>query len=339
MRVRTRSAICQGFVKNRSPSLPKESPPGDSVLGRVGGAGVIRVALVLACSIGPLADAGASEEAPEEAPEAGVPGREEAGLSFTAGVDFPTAYFDRGILYEDGGLFAQPWAELDATLVEDGEGWLDEAHLLVGTWGSLHTHAAEGTHDPEALYEADLYATLSLTSRRVTVDATWWLSTSPSGAFAMQHEAFLGLSADDADLWCAALGPRFRGFQPYARLGVELREQSDDGLHEGVSLQVGAVPAFLLGGDEETAPVLSFPVEAGFSLGDYYEDETGADDAFGYASLGATLATPLARLCRRLEGWSVTLGGQALFLGDHASAFAGGDDVALVGTLGFATSF
>lgn len=56
------------------------------------------------------------------------------------------------------------------------------------------------------------------------------------------------------------------------------------------------------------------PVDAGFSLGDYYEDAAGHDDTFGYWDLGAFVSCPLSMVPARYGEWSLSVGSQLFFL-------------------------
>ena len=85
------------------------------------------------------------------------------------------------------------------------------------------------------------------------------------------------------------------------------------------------------------SPGLSIPVTFGFSLDDYYIDESGDDDFFGYATVGADVAIPLGS--GNFGEWTMNVGGNLLFLGSAAEAANGGDDNEAYGYIGVSFSF
>lgn len=89
----------------------------------------------------------------------------------------------------------------------------------------------------------------------------------------------------------------------------------------------------------ESTPVgdltLSAPVEAGFSLDDYYEGADG-DAAFGYLSVGlaVSIALPIGA-----GDWSLDTGVDFLLLGDTSEAANDGDARDWLFHAGIAVSF
>jgi len=78
--------------------------------------------------------AGAEEPKPENA----------LAVHGLVGVDFPTEYISRGLVLEDQGFIAQPYAELDFTLFEAKEASISKGTFFFGIWNSLqsqHTDA------------------------------------------------------------------------------------------------------------------------------------------------------------------------------------------------------
>ena len=79
-------------------------------------------------------------------------------------------------------------------------------------------------------------------------------------------------------------------------------------------------------------------MEVGLSLDDYYQDATGDDDAFGYASIGVRAETALPAPPGFGE-WTVSAGLSALFLGDNLETVNNDDGVDLVASVGISLSF
>ncbi len=67
---------------------------------------------------------------------------EKSPLSFDAGIDFTTAYFFRGILQQDEGFIAQPYANAYYQIN-------DSLKIWTGVWNSFHGQVAAGVDSPE----------------------------------------------------------------------------------------------------------------------------------------------------------------------------------------------
>src|SRR5262245_27229744 len=83
-------------------------------------------------------------------------------LSLSAGSDFTTAYFFRGILQERHGFIWQPYGELGFNLFTAEEGSSEPVKtfsLFAGTWNSIQSEKtlASGS-GPGNWYESDFYA-------------------------------------------------------------------------------------------------------------------------------------------------------------------------------------
>jgi hypothetical protein len=102
--------------------------------------------------------------APETKPAEEAKGPNTGRLSISAGVDWTSAYFFRGIKQETEDLILQPYGELSIKLV-DQAGALTALSLTGGFWNSLHTGPTGSdsltASDPEVWYEFDGYVQLS----------------------------------------------------------------------------------------------------------------------------------------------------------------------------------
>ena len=87
-----------------------------------------------------------------------------AGISISAGVDWTSAYFFRGIKQETEDLILQPYGEISFKLVENA-GALTSLSLTAGMWNSLQTGPSGSDSptatDPKVWYELDGYGKLS----------------------------------------------------------------------------------------------------------------------------------------------------------------------------------
>src|SRR5215203_4203164 len=103
------------------------------------------------------------------------------------GADFPTHYISRGLVLEDQGFIAQPYAELDFTLFEDKEATFTKGTFFFGIWNSLHsqhTDAGLTSADPDtgvrpgvttdAWYEFDWYLGAAFDFGDFNLNLSYW---------------------------------------------------------------------------------------------------------------------------------------------------------------------
>lgn len=255
-------------------------------------------------------------------------------LHFSASVDVTTAYFFRGFLQEDQGFIIQPAAGLTIdVLTRDGF----TLSTTVGTWNSIHSEATGAVSTDTSVehwYESDVYASLTASWDEWTLDATYVWYLSPSDAFETIQELILSASFDDsAHLGAWALSPSIT-------LGFETGSNFSDGADSdrGVFLGLSVAPGFetMLG---ESHPLsISFPVEVGLSIDDYYQDADGDDDFFGYASAGVRFDTDIP-LSEEFGAWSTFFSVNALFLGDNLETVNNDDAFELIATIGISLAF
>lgn len=233
-------------------------------------------------------------------------------LAVTAGVDFPSLYYFRGVRQEvDPKLTMQPWIDVGVPLME-GDGAIQSANLNVGSWNSWHTGSSgSGDGGPGFLYETDFYATLGLGFSGFTLATTYTAYTYPSPDFDAIHEiAFRGTVA--------------HMLAPYVLLAQEFAE--DD---PGTYLELGVGPSFALS-DEEGGPTLAVPVKIGLDVNDYY----GGDTGYSFFSVGGTVNYPLPE--QSWGTWGLRAGLEVLALSDTLEGFNfNGDDFSSTGFIGF----
>lgn len=279
----------------------------------------------------PEAPDAAAEDADAEDADEGGPERE-----VTVGVDVASAYYDRGFLIEAEAFVVQPWVAVDVPLLVC-TGVVDDLRFVADGWASLHDGASglDGApHAPRAFYEGDVWFGVAAHVReRFDLRVDYQLSWSPNGSFERFEELALQLTYDDEEAF-AARGGRFRGFAPRAILAFETRGQNDEGRHLGRYLELGVEPRWSFCGEDEPALELSLPARVGLSVGDYYEDDAGDDETFGYVEAGVRLAVGLGRLSCRLDDVTLigTVGG--IWLGDHAAEAGDGRRSRLLAVLG-----
>ena len=252
------------------------------------------------------------------------------------GVDFTNQYFYRGIQQEHQGAIAQPWVDFVFPLCTgENTSWSFNA----GTWNSLHDGPTGSGGAGSIHYELDAYAGIGVDfAKNWNSSVSYVVLSSPNSAFATVQELDLSISFDDSSRFEGA-SRGFSGVQPSVTVAWELDGQSDGGMDEGIYLGVSIEPAFDLTGDENHPVSVSFPVVAGFSLSDYFEDGSGSDDFFGFVQGGVSFSTPLNFVPARRGSWTLSAGVSFLFLGDNLETINGGDSSEVIFSLGLGASF
>ncbi len=270
----------------------------------------------------------------------------ESPISGALALTATTHYFFRGLVQEDQGLIFQPAVTL-STELWSGDGPVQSLGLSVCNWNSLHSGptgtGGSGNNSPSAWYESDLITCLTFNfACGTTLAASWVEYTSPNSLFKTTSELDLVLGFDDS-AWCARNMRGFGGFGPTFTLAIEVDGQTDQnaapaGTDEGSFLGFGIAPEW----ECCTLPccdapcTLSIPVNAGFSLGNYYEDATGDDDTLGYWDVGAFVSFPL---CSRFGEWTVSAGTQLVFLNGNQEDLNHDAGIEWTGTLGLSIGF
>jgi hypothetical protein len=275
--------------------------------------------------------------APEAKPAEEVTAPNTGRMSISAGVDWTSAYFFRGIKQETEDLILQPYGEVSFKLVENA-GALTALSLTGGIWNSLQTGPTGSdsptASDPKIWYEFDGYVRLSAVLwEDLTIYALYTAYTSPNNAFGTVQELALGVSYNDAKL----LGPF--ALNPSLLVAFELDGQADAGAQKGVYAQIGLAPGYTFFADSPYPLAVSVPLAVGLSLSDYYEFGTGTDDTFGFFSGGVTVSVPLAFIPPAFGKWLIKGGVTVLYLGDNLKAVNDGDQVQVIGTLGLAFAY
>ena len=263
-------------------------------------------------------------------------GENKGKISLSAGVDFPTAYFFRGILQEDGGFFAQPYGDITFNLYE-GEKGLNSVGATLGLWNSFQTNSPiPEPSDPTGWYETDLYGGFTvgfLDNWEVGVTYTAYIS--PNNSFESTQEISFSLSFDDSELLGAfALSPQIL-------IAVEMQGGGADAQRPlGTYFQLGVEPGLTVIESEKYPVRLSLPLTLGLSLSNYYQDPvTGDDSTFGYFDLGLKLSVPLAFIPADFGSWEAYAKGDFLFLGSSLEAINNDEDFQAIATIGVSLSY
>ena len=255
-------------------------------------------------------------------------------IAFSGGMDVTTAYFFRGILQERNGFIGQPYLEVGANVYENEGGFLSSLTLLGGTWASVHSEETgnSGTGAP-ALYELDFYGGVTAgLGDYVEAGASYVIYTSPNNAFSAVQEVDFTLGLDDSEFLGAF------AMSPSVLFAIET-ENTAYGSEQGTYFEAGVEPGFNLIPGERYPVDLSFPITFGFSIEDYYEDERGDDELWGYGSFGLMASVPLAFIGEDYGSWSFTGGATAFIFNSNLKQTNDDDSPWVVGTFGIAAAY
>lgn len=254
-------------------------------------------------------------------------------LHFSFGLDITNAYFFRGIRQEDEGVLFQPSASLAIDLYKSDAVTL-QGNL--GTWNSLHSKATGASTNDDLVkrwYEEDISAGLTAVCGKFTFGGTYIWETSPNHAFETVEELDLSMAYDDSELLGAYK------LSPSVLLGFETGSAKADTFGPaGAYLQLGVSPGFDVQLDRDTPVSISFPITVGLSLSNYFQDSTGNNDAFGFASVGVKAAMPLP-VSKDLGKWTLSVAASELFLGNACATFNNNHDTEFVATASLGVSY
>ena len=220
-------------------------------------------------------------------------------ISGDAGVNFVSAYFSRGVLQENQGTIAEPYADLFLTAYE-GTGFINKVSLQMGVWASIHSHHPGVISSTPAWYEFDWTPGIAVTfAKNFTLTTSYFEFDSPSDSFIPSNTGIptsarslnVNLAYNDTDLLGKfAMHPHFT----YLR---EIEGAAGISGPNGNYFEVGIAPALPAMG-----PVtISLPATLGFGNNGFYAlttqvapgISTVAETNFGYLSVGPAIAVAL----------------------------------------------
>jgi len=251
-------------------------------------------------------------------------------LSLTINLNFPTAYYFRGIAQSNAGFQFEPYLELKANAYEGAEkDVLSGAYLKVAGFSHFNSVAPPIR---TSYYEQDLYLTGGLVLlKRLTLEGGWNLYAYPGGGASQVQEVFGKVSFDDSGVWPFKL-PRNQDFtfSPYVLVAGETSGGADGagpfGGHRGIYMELGIDPGYTVDFTKDLSARFHLPLVLGLSLHDYYEvaSTTGVKDkTFGYADLALAADVPLKFVPARYGKWTFTSGFHMLWLGANNKLLAG----------------
>jgi hypothetical protein len=236
-------------------------------------------------------------------------------VSLDAGFEIVSEYWFRGIFQENKGVIVQPYAEIGFSWPQVAESiGIDDVYTYVGSWASLHSKNTGTAGNPGhgSFYEYDFYAGIGVVIANFDVYLEYVNYMSPNNAFAGVEELILGVGYDDSELWGDFLGGGF-ALNPYAYIAFGIDDKAGD---DTVYLELGLAPEFVLVESEEIPVTLTIPVALGLGLNNWYIDEDGDDNTFGFFSIGAIVSVPVTFIPAEYGSWTASAGLTVLFLND-----------------------
>lgn len=228
-----------------------------------------------------------------------------------AGVNVVNAYYTYGILQEDDGFIAQPFADVFYTLFE-GKGFISEATIGLSLWSSIHSK--ETGADPDSSfgpwYKEDLVIPIAVTfAERVTLTASYLEYQFPNGALDLERSVSANLAVDDT----AWLGP----FALHPHILVLYNFEGIVGIAQSHAwyFEAGVAPGFELGKKSRYPITVTLPVILGMGDQRFYPD-----DRFGFLSCAANVSVPLPLLADSFGHWTGNAGVLYQTFGDGTAA-------------------
>lgn len=270
--------------------------------------------------------------AAQEEADSGVFGVE--GLEASVSLDVVSQYIFRGYELADEGLIFQPGASLSLGLTDTED---FSVGVYVGAWESIHSVPGAGASDsPKSWFESDLYGGVTFEAGYFNVDLGYVGYFYPSDVFSEIHELVLTVGFDDSEF----LGEY--AVSPYIKYAQEIENDNGD---ENAYLEVGGELGFDLQEKFDLPFSVALPFAAGFSIETYYLDANGAEEFFGFASLGAIGTISMSELIGtedHIGGWDL-YGGVTLYLLNAEAAglkdSTDNDSFNIVGSIGLSKSW
>ncbi len=219
------------------------------------------------------------------------------------GINFVSEYISRGLVLENQGAIAQPFADLYFRLYQ-GDGFINKVSLNLGVWNSIHSHVQGSGSTSGHWYEFDYTAGVAVTfAKNFTGTLSYFEFISPADAFTTARMLNFNLAYDDTDLLGAF------ALHPHVVALAELDGAA--GLQDnGFYFEAGIAPSY----SPCKALTFTLPVTAGFGDKKFY-----AGDNFGYVSGGVTATAPLTFIPSCYGTWTANAGYTYYYLGNSVA--------------------
>ena len=276
-----------------------------------------------------VSKAGTEEKKPAKDSKNVIEETKKSCITGDLGVNFVSEYIARGLVYQNQGAIAQPYADIYFHLY-DGSGFLNSVVLQLGVWSSLHSFtqhtAGESGAAMKNWYEFDYTASIAATfAKNWTATFSYIEADYPglngdgSDLDDLQSQPNrniqLGIAYNDSDLLGAfALHPHFNVLyelvtNTYGAAGIK---------QGGWYYELGIAPTYTLIKSSPYAVTLTAPVTLGFGDNNGFYD----DNVFGYFSIGVNASVPLAFIPSCFGTWTANAGFTYYRLGNTAAQYS-----------------
>ena len=233
-------------------------------------------------------------------------------ISGDFGVNFVSQYLTRGLVLENQGFIAQPYADIYIKAFE-GDGFLSKVVVDLGIWSSLHSRTPADYGLPKGTtshwFEFDWTPGISLTfAKDFTLTMSYFEFDSPNDLFSSARSLNVRLDYDDSKLLGVA------ALHPHITYLKEFQGKVGNGPvnHKGDYWEVGITP-----GLPAMGPVtITLPITAGFGTAGFYNDDNG----FGYFGAGPNVAVSMPFIPSRFGTWTVNANATYYYLDGSLSA-------------------
>jgi len=292
---------------------------------------------VVALALGGLIAASSSSNAGTEVKDAKasknvVQQTSQSCITGDLGVNFVSEYISRGLVYENQGAIAQPYADLYFSLFK-GEGAINAIQLQLGVWSSIQSHVNDtnvgyGTIPGSALsklsgvrdwFEFDYTLAVATTFMKNYTATLSYIEADYPGLVAVDpnRNIQLGLAMNDSDyLGVFALHPHFNVLYE-----LNTNQYGAAGINKaGWYYEIGLAPSYTALKDSKCPITLTLPLTVG--LGDvngFY-----GRGWFGYFTTGLNASVPVAFIPSCYGAWTVTTGFNYYRLGTDAANYSAG---------------
>ena len=289
---------------------------------------------VVALALGGLIAAPATSQAGTETKKASKNVIEETKTSCITGdlgVNFVSEYITRGIVEENQGVIAQPYADVYFRLYK-GDGAINNVTLQLGGWSSLNQHnnlVPNSQWGTKNWFEFDYTAAVAVTFLKNWTSTLSYIEADyPSNGFDSNRNLQLGLAFNDADyLGVFALHPHVNVLYT-----MNTSPTGSAGIKKGSwYYEVGVAPSYTFLKDSRYPITATLPITVGLGDASGFYGGYNGDNIYGYFTTGVNVSVPLAFIPTCYGAWTTNAGFNYYNIGNSAAAYSGSGANGVVG--------
>jgi len=244
------------------------------------------------------------------------------------GVNFVSEYITRGLVEQNQGVIAQPYADIYFRLYK-GDGAINNVSFQLGTWSSLQNHSNDPAFNPgnfqgngvKAWFENDFTGAVAVTFLKNWTSTLSYLEQDyPSDAFESGRAIQLALAFNDADyLGAFALHPHVSVLDQ-----LNTNKTGAVGIKKyGWYYEIGIAPTYTFLKDSKYPITATVPVTAGFGDSNGFYGGYAGNNVYGYFTTGLNASVPLAFIPSCYGAWTTNAGFNYYNLGTAPQQYSG----------------